>query len=141
MVLTTQFHDLWRVLHFNRFSWDQSVCSEVQDQDLKGALKAFEDDVDPKNLAYIKFHPSSSDHHSDFAEESYRPPTELKHLKNAPLYEGKEKLYDSEEHAKAKATDQIKQTINIAGMRMALLSKLKDVKNRNKKLPAAGEMK
>lgn len=95
-----------------RFNWDQSVCGEVQDQDLKGALKAFEDDVDPKNVAYIKFHPSSN----NYAEERYRPPSELTHLKYAPIVEGKEKMYDSEEQAKAKATDQIKQqTINIPG--------------------------
>jgi len=91
------------------FNWDQSVCAEVQDQDLEGALKAFEEDIDPKNLAYIKYHPSSKNPHSDFADENYRPPKELAHLKNAPVIEGKEKLFESEEHEKTKATDQLKQ--------------------------------
>ncbi|CAL8095283.1 unnamed protein product [Orchesella dallaii] len=85
------------------FQWEQSICSEVQDQDLEGALKAFEEDIDPKNLAYIKYHPSST----DFAEENYRPPKELKHLKNSPIIEGREKLFEPEEHMKA--SEQFKQ--------------------------------
>jgi len=53
---------------------------DVQDQDLEGALKAFQEDIDPWNLAFIKFNPSSKNPHSDFADESYRPPKELSDL-------------------------------------------------------------
>lgn len=98
-----------------RFNWDQSICTEVQDQDLQGALKAFEEDVDPKNLAYIKFHPSSQNPHSSFADESYRPPKELTHLKNSPVIEGKERLFESDQ-PKTNGVDQIKQqTVDLAG--------------------------
>lgn len=68
------------------------MCLAVQDQDLEGALKAFQEDIDPWNLAFIKFSPSEKNPHSEFADETYRPPKELSHLPNEELVEGKQLL-------------------------------------------------
>lgn len=80
-----------------RLEWDQPACMDVQDQDLQGALKLFEEDIDPRNLAYVKYHPSSRNPHSAFADESYKPPRDpSSHLKQGLVIEGREKFYDSD---------------------------------------------
>lgn len=48
------------------------------DQDLEGALKALESDgeLDPREVAIVKFTPSDTNPHADFADEVYYPPVE-----------------------------------------------------------------
>lgn len=71
---------MFRYLYFCSVELDESVCIAVQDQDLEGA---FHEDVDPWNLAYIKYNPSAKNSHSEFADESYQPPKDLL-LNNLP---------------------------------------------------------
>ncbi|XP_021948185.1 uncharacterized protein LOC110845934 isoform X2 [Folsomia candida] len=71
---------------------DESVCLVVQDQDLEGALRAFNKDVDPWNLAFIKFSPSAKNPHSDFADETYRPPKDLSYPNMGDAVNGRELL-------------------------------------------------
>jgi hypothetical protein len=71
---------------------DESVCLPVQDQDLEGALKAFQEDVDPWNLAFIKYKPSAKNYNSNFADETYRPPNEMSYPQNAKIIMGTEHL-------------------------------------------------
>jgi len=58
-------------------SWDTSVCADAVDQDLEGAMKAFQDEVDPMSLAFVKFTPSQSNPHPEFADELYLPPAPI----------------------------------------------------------------
>ncbi|XP_045119027.1 uncharacterized protein LOC123508987 [Portunus trituberculatus] len=56
--------------------FDISTCNGDLDQDLEGALKAIEGEelVDPRDLAIVRFTPSVTDPHSDYADEVYFPP-------------------------------------------------------------------
>ena len=40
-------------------------------------MKAFQDEVDPMSLAFVKFTPSQSNPHPEFADELYLPPPAL----------------------------------------------------------------
>jgi hypothetical protein len=88
---------------------DESVCSDVQDQDLEGALKAFQEDIDPLNLAFIKYNPSAKNPHSDFADESYRPPKDDSYSSNGELVTGKQLL--AKESPQIKLQDRLKQPV------------------------------
>lgn len=46
------------------------------DQDLEGVLKAYEgeDQINPENVAIIKFSPSAENPHAEYADEIYYPP-------------------------------------------------------------------
>ncbi|KAJ9590447.1 hypothetical protein L9F63_016534, partial [Diploptera punctata] len=56
--------------------YDRGICDHLIDQDLEAALKAIEGDeqFDPYSLAYVKFTPSASNPHPEFADEVYFPP-------------------------------------------------------------------
>jgi len=89
---------------------DEAVCSDVQDQDLEGALKAFQEDIDPLNLAFIKYNPSAKNPHSDFADESYRPPKEVAYSNNGgEIVTGKELL--AKESPKISLKDRLKHPV------------------------------
>lgn len=57
-------------------NWESSICADLQDQDLDGALKAFQEDEDPLNLAIVKYEPSVKDPETLYADELYLPPPE-----------------------------------------------------------------
>lgn len=59
-------------------TFDVNACSHLVDQDLEGALKALESqgELDPREVAIVKFTPSDSNPHADFADEIYYPPIE-----------------------------------------------------------------
>lgn len=40
-------------------------------------MKAFQDEVDPMSLAFVKFTPSQSNPHPEFADELYLPPAPI----------------------------------------------------------------
>lgn len=63
--------------HFS-LTFDDNACSHLVDQDLEGALKALESegDLDPREVAIVKFTPSDTDPNADFADEVYYPPIE-----------------------------------------------------------------
>ncbi|XP_064112708.1 uncharacterized protein LOC135219684 [Macrobrachium nipponense] len=69
---------LQELLHAIRHKadFDLSSCNGDVDQDLEGALRAIEGEelVDPRDLAIVRFTPSATDPHSDFADEVYFPP-------------------------------------------------------------------
>ncbi|XP_050691832.1 uncharacterized protein LOC126983235 isoform X2 [Eriocheir sinensis] len=60
----------------SQVEFDISTCNGDLDQDLEGALKAIEGEelVDPRDLAIVRFTPSVTDPHSDYADEVYFPP-------------------------------------------------------------------
>ncbi|XP_066941029.1 uncharacterized protein [Macrobrachium rosenbergii] len=60
----------------HKVDFDLSSCNGDVDQDLEGALRAIEGEelVDPRDLAIVRFTPSATDPHSDFADEVYFPP-------------------------------------------------------------------
>ncbi|XP_069677518.1 receptor-type tyrosine-protein phosphatase N2 isoform X2 [Periplaneta americana] len=66
------------LLHAIRYGldYDRAMCDHLIDQDLEAALKAIEGDeqLDPYSLAYVKFTPSASNPHPEFADEVYFPP-------------------------------------------------------------------
>ncbi|XP_069996312.1 uncharacterized protein IA-2 isoform X6 [Penaeus vannamei] len=72
-VLQTLLHS---ISHKTKF--DLSTCNGELDQDLEGAIRAIEgeelEQVDPRNLAIVRFTPSATDPHTDFADEVYFPP-------------------------------------------------------------------
>ncbi|XP_071546206.1 uncharacterized protein IA-2 isoform X3 [Panulirus ornatus] len=72
-VLQTLLHSIRRKIEF-----DISSCNGDLDQDLEGALRAIEgeelEQVDPRDLAIVRFTPSATDPHSDYADEVYFPP-------------------------------------------------------------------
>lgn len=58
--------------------FETNACSHLADQDLEGALKALEgqDQLDPREVAIVKYTPSVANPHADFADEVYYPPVE-----------------------------------------------------------------
>ncbi|XP_074036254.1 tyrosine phosphatase IA-2 isoform X1 [Leptinotarsa decemlineata] len=57
-------------------TFEPDACSHLSDNDLEGALKALEGQVelDPQEVAIIKYTPSVDDPHASFADEVYYPP-------------------------------------------------------------------
>lgn len=66
--------------------YETNACSHLADQDLEGALKALEgqDQLDPREVAIIKYTPSAENPHSDYADEVYYPPidSEVERIRN-----------------------------------------------------------
>ncbi|XP_018019398.2 uncharacterized protein LOC108675860, partial [Hyalella azteca] len=64
-------------------------CNDELDQDLEGALRAIEgeeqESVNPRDLAIVRFTPSATDPHSDYADEFYFPAIEGGKLLPAPF--------------------------------------------------------
>uniref|UniRef100_A0A1B6DJL1 Receptor-type tyrosine-protein phosphatase N2 n=1 Tax=Clastoptera arizonana TaxID=38151 RepID=A0A1B6DJL1_9HEMI len=60
-----------------RTDYKPSVCENLKDQNLDAALKAIETDpnlqLDPHDMAYVKFTPSAVNPNTDFADEVYFP--------------------------------------------------------------------
>lgn len=56
--------------------FEPDACSHLVDNDLEGALKALEGQVqlDPQEVAIIKYTPSVDDPHAAYADEVYYPP-------------------------------------------------------------------
>ncbi|KAJ8970255.1 hypothetical protein NQ317_010499 [Molorchus minor] len=57
-------------------NFEPDSCSHLADNDLEGVVKAFESDVelDPKDVAVIKYTPSVDNPHGAYADEVYYPP-------------------------------------------------------------------
>lgn len=57
-------------------TFEPNSCSHLSDNDLESALKALEGqiDLDPKEIAIIKYTPSAEDIHAPYADEVYYPP-------------------------------------------------------------------
>ncbi|KAL0268125.1 UNVERIFIED_CONTAM: hypothetical protein PYX00_010191 [Menopon gallinae] len=57
--------------------FDEGMCGDLVDEDLNGAVQAFEGDentdVDPQTIAQVKFTPSFADPHAEYADEVYYP--------------------------------------------------------------------
>lgn len=73
------FNTKFDKISFNfSLSFDDNACSHLVDQDLEGALKALESegDLDPREVAIVKFTPSDTNPNADFADEVYYPPIE-----------------------------------------------------------------
>ncbi|GAB6020354.1 hypothetical protein CHUAL_003064 [Chamberlinius hualienensis] len=65
--------------------FDRTKCEENQDEDLERALQFLEakDDIDPKDVALIKFEPSLIDPDSEYGDELYIPSNDMySHLLN-----------------------------------------------------------
>ncbi|XP_050310499.1 receptor-type tyrosine-protein phosphatase-like N [Anthonomus grandis grandis] len=60
----------------NRLDFDLDACSDLSDNDLEGALRALEgqEQLDPQQVAIIKYTPSVDNPHASFADEVYYPP-------------------------------------------------------------------
>ncbi|XP_066155636.1 receptor-type tyrosine-protein phosphatase N2 [Euwallacea fornicatus] len=58
--------------------FDLDSCIEFSDNDLEGALRAMEgqEELDPQEVAIIKYTPSVDNPHANFADEVYYPPME-----------------------------------------------------------------
>lgn len=58
--------------------FEPDSCSHLSDNDLEGALRALEGQVqlDPQEVAIIKYTPSVDNPHADFADEVYYPPVD-----------------------------------------------------------------
>ncbi|KAF2364699.1 Protein-tyrosine phosphatase receptor IA-2 ectodomain [Trinorchestia longiramus] len=71
--------------------FDVTSCNDELDQDLEGALRAIEGEeqeaVSPRDLAIVRFTPSATDPHSDYADEFYFPAIEGGKLLPAPYRE------------------------------------------------------
>lgn len=73
-----------KIINLNLFSYififselfETNACSHLSDQDLEGALKALEgqDQLDPREVAIVKYTPSAENPHADYADEVYYPP-------------------------------------------------------------------
>ncbi|KAJ8957783.1 hypothetical protein NQ314_006496, partial [Rhamnusium bicolor] len=61
-------------------TFEPDACSHLVDNDLEGALKALEGQVqlDPQEVAIIKYTPSVDDPHASYADEVYYPPVNNK---------------------------------------------------------------
>ncbi|XP_076046373.1 tyrosine phosphatase IA-2 isoform X2 [Oratosquilla oratoria] len=61
----------------DRANFEVAACNSELDQDLEGALRAIESEeleqVDPRDLAIVRFMPSATDPHSNYADEIYFP--------------------------------------------------------------------
>ncbi|KAK9889816.1 hypothetical protein WA026_007186 [Henosepilachna vigintioctopunctata] len=57
--------------------FEQDACSHLVDQDLEGALKAMDvqDPMDPREVAIIRYMPSSDERGGKYADEVYYPPS------------------------------------------------------------------
>ncbi|KAF7287318.1 hypothetical protein GWI33_001683 [Rhynchophorus ferrugineus] len=64
----------------NQLEYELDSCSHLSDNDLEGALRALEGQVqlDPQEVAIIKYTPSVDNPHADFADEVYYPPVDNK---------------------------------------------------------------
>ncbi|XP_039297087.1 uncharacterized protein LOC111044754 [Nilaparvata lugens] len=61
----------------SRTVYDRSVCNHLiknQDPAIEAIQNEVEMDMDPRNMAYVKFTPSRVNPHADFADEVYMPP-------------------------------------------------------------------
>ncbi|CAG9760558.1 unnamed protein product [Ceutorhynchus assimilis] len=58
--------------------FDPDSCSHLSDNDLEGALRALEgqEELDPQEVAIIKYTPSVENPHANFADEIYYPPVD-----------------------------------------------------------------
>lgn len=59
-----------------RTDFDLDSCIEFSDNDLEGALRALEgqEELNPQEVAIIKYTPSVDNPNADFADEVYYPP-------------------------------------------------------------------
>ena len=66
--------------HSIRFSlpFEVNECSRLSDQDLEGAVRVLEseDEVDPREVAIVKFTPSAVNPNAQYADEIYYPPVD-----------------------------------------------------------------
>lgn len=62
----------------HEMDFEPDSCSHLSDNDLEGALRALEGQVqlDPQEVAIIKYTPSIDNPHADFADEVYYPPVD-----------------------------------------------------------------
>ncbi|CAG9860461.1 unnamed protein product [Phyllotreta striolata] len=69
---------LYAIKH--EMTFEPNSCSHLTDSDLEGALTALEGqvDLDPKEIAVIKYTPSIEDAHAPFADEVFYPPNNNK---------------------------------------------------------------
>ncbi|KAI4461799.1 receptor-type tyrosine-protein phosphatase [Holotrichia oblita] len=60
----------------NELPFEVNACYHLVDQDLEGALKALEgeEQVDPREMAVVKFSPSAENPNAQYADEIYYPP-------------------------------------------------------------------
>lgn len=58
--------------------FEVNACYHLVDQDLEGALKALEgeEQVDPREMAVVKFSPSAENPNAQYADEIYYPPVD-----------------------------------------------------------------
>lgn len=58
--------------------FEENACTHLVDQDLEGALKALEgeDQLNPQEVAIVKYTPSVDDPHAAYADEVYYPPVQ-----------------------------------------------------------------
>lgn len=58
--------------------FDPDSCAHLSDNDLEGALRALEgqEELDPQEVAIIKYTPSVDNPHANFADEVYYPPVD-----------------------------------------------------------------
>lgn len=71
--------------------FDPNSCSHLSDNDLEGALKALEGqvDIDPREIAIIRYTPSVGDPHAKYADEVFYPP-----IKNQAQEELRERILE-----------------------------------------------
>ncbi|CAG9817322.1 unnamed protein product [Phaedon cochleariae] len=76
----------------NDITFEPDSCFHLSDNDLEGALRAIEGqvDLDPQEVAIIKYTPSVDDPHASYADEVYFPP-----LRNRPQEEVRERILPS----------------------------------------------
>ncbi|XP_060528075.1 receptor-type tyrosine-protein phosphatase N2 [Cylas formicarius] len=62
----------------NDIDFELDSCTHLTDNDLEGALKALEGQVElnPQEIAIIKYTPSAENEHTEYADEVYYPPSD-----------------------------------------------------------------
>lgn len=57
-------------------TFEPNSCSHLSDNDLEGALRALEGqvEIDPREIAIIRYTPSVEDPHAKYADEVFYPP-------------------------------------------------------------------
>lgn len=75
-VFLTIFAKSYRKVLFASLPFEVNACYHLVDQDLEGALKALEgeEQVDPREMAIVKYTPSAENPNAQYADEVYYPP-------------------------------------------------------------------
>ncbi|GJQ80345.1 hypothetical protein Trydic_g12218 [Trypoxylus dichotomus] len=85
----------------NDLPFDVNACYHLVDQDLEGALKALEgeEQIDPKEVAIVKFTPSAENPNAQYADEVYYPPNtdEKAAIRDIILPQDAVDIYDMED--------------------------------------------